>query len=438
MGQADRSHFEQEWEHAFADARMTPPAKVWEGIDRSLHGGKGNGKRLFLIQLAMAASVLFAMSIGAAGVYQLFTKEVPASMPVAVQESTQDLDETPDSQQATAAVPDAERLTTPSSDPVLPGENAITSTESYAKQTTKPAVSGLDTSEALVALDRQTKRNSIPTLNGPVLTSFSDELVSPDPFGTSLAYEADLPSVSPTGVPYVVTSPKKYKGHGWAALGVSTGNFTSGSGVNDVYTLAASMDNASSIQVGRVSEDTKGSVFQMEMNLGKQIAPKWIIQGGLGYLERNTSGTSNIISARGDAMSSLSAESFAGAVVGEPYQLENSLQMITVPLQVGYILLDSKVGIRLLTGIANEIMLKYRVEDSEGNLSAQAYKPGDSDEYQTYGMSALLSTEVNYTIAERYQLALRPQVRQSLISVRNDDVLPRSLELGFAMRYQFE
>lgn len=434
MEQADRSHFEKEWEHAFADARMTPPDKVWKGIDRSLHGGNGNAKRLLLIQLAMAASVLFAMSIGAAGVYQLFLKTSDTSEIVANHEPNQE------SQQ-----PSVIDESTSDGQEYLPlGQEKNTQQESISSgivsgQTAQKPLNLIERAGALAFSEDESNNSGFPVLSGPVQSSFSDELVVPDPFGSSLVYEADLPEIAPTGVPYVITTPKKYRGHGWAALGVSAGNFSSGTTSNDMYTLAAYNDNTNSVAVGRVSEDTKGSVFQLEMNVGKQIAPKWIIQGGVGYMERNTAGTSNIVSARGDAMSNLSSESFASALVGEPYELENSLQMITVPLQVGYILLDNKVGVRLLTGIANEIMLKYQVQDSDGNLSRQAYKPGDTDEYQAYGLSALLSTEINYTIAERYQLALRPQVRQSLISLRDaDGTLPRSLELGFAMRYQFE
>ncbi len=430
MEQADRTHFEQEWRDAFEDARMTPPAHVWNGIEKSMHGSSGNRKRLFLIQLAMAASVLFAMSIGAAGVYQLFMSEASREIPVMADSTGNGSDKSAESQQEATLEKDSK--TTDSGDQLtyMP-ETAVTSESEN---------SGKEKSGPVITADREMDADALAErfVEGSVSSSF--DLDKLDPFESGLAYDAALLQRVPQGVPYSITPRRKNnRASSWAALGVSTGNFTSGSGASDSYMLGASLEDANAVRVGRVSEESTGSVFQVEMNFGKRIARRWIVQGGVGYLERNSDGMSNIISARGTAVSGLASEQFAQAVVSEPYRIENSLQVVTVPVQVGYILVDRKVGVRLLTGIANEMMLQYKVEDVDGNLGSQSYKPGDSEEYNSYGMSALVSTEVSYTVADRYQMALQPRMRQSILPLKEtDESLPRTMELGFAVRYLFQ
>lgn len=431
MEQADKSRFEQEWHDAFENARMTPPDRVWNGIDKSLHGNSWGRKRLFLVQLAMAASVLFAMSIGAAGVYQVFTHQ-DGSSSVALLDESNDTDIKKGTGDAEATSSDAQTTAGKGSGALPEDEDLLITESSQPGSPNRQAA-------PLVTIPSNLQDTPGQLVEGSLMSSFAQDIDALDPFGAGLAYTASLPTTHPTGVPYTIIPRRQHRDQVWAALGVSAGSYGSGSGADEMYTLAASADNVNSVQVGRISEETSGSVFQLEMNVGKRISRKWLIQGGVGYMERNSSGSSNIISARGSAVADLSSESFAKMVVAKPYEIENSLQMITVPVQVGYILLDNQVGIRLLTGVANEIMLRHRVEDTDGNLSAQSYSPGDSEEYQAYGLSALFTTEVNYTIAERYQVALRPQLRQSLISVRETDYdLARSLELGFALRYQFE
>jgi hypothetical protein len=430
MGQADRSNFESEWEQAFSEARVTPPEGVWAGIEQQLNStpATGKGKRIFLIQLAMAASVLFAMSIGAAGVFELFQAQKLGSENV-----TQDINNsmTPGKK----SVPGYTR-----SDQPLVQSGADSRITSEAASKIVPF--GVDgdhsekSEEPVTAL-----ANSMPfdKMLRSLSSFFSD---SPDKIESRMAdlsYDARLAEVKPEGVPnYIISPSKKHETKGWASLGFSAGSLSSGSGSQNSYVL--SQTGSSTASLGRVSQESGGSMYQVEMNFGKKIARRWILQGGIGYMQRNTEGSSNLISARGDAMADFSSTmKESNFSVGQPYALENTMEIVTLPVQVGYVVLDKKVGVRVLTGVASELMLKYQIEDSEGNLGSQTFRPGDNSDYNTYGMSALVTTEISYAIADKYQIALYPQMRQSLMPLKETEQdLPMSVELGFRVRYMIQ
>lgn len=433
MAQADRSHFEQEWENAFADARRKPSPKVWNGIERSLHGGHSTRKRMFLIQLAMAASVLFAMSIGAAGVYQVFFAGEETGKKIVAADSTAETETVIPLKENDSSENTAVNGQTRENDTILKNSGAESDVRDSDSGHNSPYAAQLSQADAT----NKSQAPMMPELvEGSVKSSFTSDFEEIDPFASQLAFASNLPEVSPHGVPELYVKKDRSSGNsGWASVGFSAGSYNAGSASRDMYMLGSSFDS-NNLSVGRVSEESSGSVFQVEMNFGKKLAEKWFVQGGLGYMERNSQGTSNLISAQGNSVADMALAESRQVVVSEPYRLDNSMQLLTVPVQVGYILLDHKVGLRLLTGIANEVMIKYQIQDSDGNLGSQSIRAGESDEYNAYGMSALVTTEISYALADHYQVALFPQMRKSLMTLRETDGdLPVSLEIGFRVRY---
>jgi hypothetical protein len=422
MGQANRSNFDHEWENAFAEARMSPSPEVWQGIEQALDTPvSGNRKRIFLIQLAMAASVLFAMSIGAAGVYQLFNSKSFTNPTISEEGTGYEKDTKENSGPAQLDKSKSTKENTEESTPLIQQENNYNADKASVTPGNK---------RVLMATTAQ--ENPIESL----LAYFTaTDKVESKP--VTLENESALPAWNPKGVPNVVIIPKTKHQDQWASLGFSAGNYSAGSGNQNSFALSQS---DVSYAVGQVSEESKGTMYQVEMNFGKQVARRWVVQGGVGYMQRNSEGSSNIISARGEKVANLaSLDSKESLVIGDPYSLENTMQVMTLPVQVGYILLDKRMGVRVLTGIANELMIKYQIDDSDGNLGSQTYRPGDSDDYNRYGMSALVTTELSYAIADKYQVAIFPQLRQSLIPLMDtDQELPMSMEIGFRVRYMIQ
>lgn len=428
MGQANKSHFDHEWENAFADARITPSPGVWEGIELALDTPvSGNRKRIFLIQLAMAASVLFAMSIGAAGVYQIFYSESANNTSLADKSIKKD------------AINEEESKGDLHTSKIEESLNHASEREEVAPSVSRDGENMTDHPS-----DNQ-RKNGILMATAPPQNTIQSLLsfftnVPDNVESKSVAWEKEntLPMWHPQGVPNVVVRPKTKHQDQWASLGFSAGNFSAGNGNQNSFAL--SQFDGASYAVGQVSEESKGTMYQVEMNFGKQVARRWVIQGGVGYMQRNSEGSSNIISARGEKVADLaSLESQNSLVIGEPYALENTMQVMTLPVQVGYILLDKRVGVRILTGIANELMIKYQIDDTEGNLGSQTYRPSDNSEYNSYGMSALVTTELSYAIADKYQVAIFPQMRQSIMPLKDSDrELPMSMEVGFRVRYMIQ
>src|SRR5690349_1013079 len=64
--------FEQSWREAFEGAEFAPADSVWININRDLAAAEGETmkKRIVLYQRIAAASVLFALLIGAFGIYR--------------------------------------------------------------------------------------------------------------------------------------------------------------------------------------------------------------------------------------------------------------------------------------------------------------------------------------------------------------------------------
>src|SRR5688572_22429738 len=67
MKNMERQDFEDSWKRAFDKAEIPPSENVWTNIELDLERAKGSRlkKRLAIFQLATAASIIFALGLGA-------------------------------------------------------------------------------------------------------------------------------------------------------------------------------------------------------------------------------------------------------------------------------------------------------------------------------------------------------------------------------------
>ncbi len=425
MEAQNNNYFEKAWQQAMNGAEVTPRPEIWEGIEARLDQGGGYGKRIWLLKLAIAASVLFAMTT--AGLY--FTAK-PGQH--GVSEFTSDTGKKTES-----AIPETPDNTGLLSESTAPSKDDKVNAPSKMK-TSKMPVPVLSEPRGR---DEQLTGDNVFGETEPVQWVVFDA-PSIDGLNPFVAVTIELPSEVIFQRVLTLPQPKDLaNNHLWAGLNVAGGSLNSSAGSVSTLQVADFDNTAGNVMVGKTETQTTGTVMNVGLGLGKRIARRWVIQGGLNYSQRTASGTSNLVSGSSNvqsvAMELKQSQDNAQLTVTEPYDVNHTISYVSVPVQVGYVLLDKKVDITLLGGISNDILMQHKVSDADGNLASTTLN--EDSNFSKYAVSALASAEVSYPLGKHYTISAYPQIRQYLTEVQKDvnSNPPLSLEMGFRLSYVF-
>jgi hypothetical protein len=244
---------------------------------------------------------------------------------------------------------------------------------------------------------------------------------------------------------------KQSKENLWASLGASAGNYSPSSNFSAVSSSRVVYQNAGGLnnsQSAYSTSSSKGSVFSVGMNLGKRISRRWLMQGGVSYLNQAIGYTSNfaVVDANNTALASLAdytnAKSFSSVVtVSSPYQINSVNEFISVPIQAGYLLVDRKIGLQLNSGVSTDIFMQNTLTDKSGQLATYSSGAGDGSPYRSVSWSGLMGTELSYRLGTQYRISMVPGLRYSLNSVLKSDSAPSNplvWDVGFRFRYIFK
>jgi hypothetical protein len=234
----------------------------------------------------------------------------------------------------------------------------------------------------------------------------------------------------------------------WASLGASTGNyspsadFTAGSSVRSA---AQNTGGFSGSQNAFSTTASRGTAFSIGMNLGKRISKRWLLLGGITYLNQALGYTSNyaVVDGNNNVLASVadytSSKSFSSVVaVSSPYEVTSVNEYITVPLQAGYLLVDRKIGLQLNSGISTDFFMQNTLTDKSGQMASFSSSAGSDTPYRTVSWAGLVGTELSYKIATQYRVSIAPGLRYSLNSVLKSDAVsanPLVWDVGFRFRY---
>lgn len=253
-------------------------------------------------------------------------------------------------------------------------------------------------------------------------------------------------------VPWYSYVPNKKESSGdglWAGVGFSAGSFDpnmgGGGAAADMDMMETSKLNAASKRAPSFGKERAGQAYNVGVNFGTRLSEKWVLQSGIVYAQQQTTSTSNVVNTS-DRQTAKTLSSFADMENAEdiaftaPYDVNNTYELVSVPIQAGYVLLDSRFNIVILSGVANNILLKNQISASSGDIE-DVNISGDDSQYRTYQLTGLLGSEFSYDFGEHYRLALIPQVRQSINSITKSDAeytsRPTTLEIGFRFKYVF-
>jgi hypothetical protein len=237
----------------------------------------------------------------------------------------------------------------------------------------------------------------------------------------------------------------------WASLGASGGSYTPGSNSSTSTTFNASntavRDFTAVNSTTPVSERSKtGTSYSVGFQMGKPIGNRWIIQAGLSYLNQQINYTSNVVALTyQNTPMAVTAETFEESTTNRlnatpAYKITSTSEYLSVPIQVGYMIIDKKFGILVNAGIATDLFLRNTLVDQSGQTDKATQKLGDSEVYETMAWAGLTNAEFSYRLADRYRIALVPGIRYSFTNLTKDQSIanrPLVLDVGFRFRYMF-
>jgi hypothetical protein len=135
------------------------------------------------------------------------------------------------------------------------------------------------------------------------------------------------------------------------------------------------------------------------------------------------------------------ASSDARVVPASPYNINSSLQFLSVPLQAGYVLLNRSFAIQLNGGVSTDLFLQNTITPDNGSLDKVSNGRGDDSPYRPVNFSGLVGTEFSYRFADRYRLSLSPGVRYPFSSIYKSETglqaNPVTFDVGLRFRYIF-
>lgn len=466
MEMQDRTDFEREWKSAFAEAEADVSPAVWNNIEQAVGATSGSKykKRLLVLTLLAAASVAFALSVAGVGVYRMYLNDDPSNVEQIAGTDTGKADVGEGSGRNAidlAKESNDQQNVVDANDPLITLEREHLSENTEEKRI--PGASDTPASDLLTAdtktgtdAEGKVKLSGESQGENVAIVSYADTRkleLEPQLVDRRFAFLQTSP-IAYTElrmVPwysYIPTKKNSSARNVWAGVGFSAGsldpNTSSSDGGNQEF--MQTFDGVTAERSPSFLNERDGQAINMGVNVGIQVFDKWVLQSGITYTQQQTTSTSNVVLSNvGSTAKTLSnhleIKEEDKLVFTAPYDVNNTYELISVPLQAGYIVLDHDIQVIILGGVANSILLKSEVSDESGNFDDVTIPAGDRSRYKTYQLSAIVGSEISYLISTHYQLSLIPQIRQSVNSVTKSEAgylsRPTILEIGFRFKYVF-
>ena len=426
--------FESEWQGAFQNASVQPPQRVWDRVEVALDapaGGMSSKKGLLVIQLLVAASVAFALGVTSIGYYYANQNtgeiEMISSNEDIVSEDAGITNETSDSPTSADQNFNEGSLTKD------PG-TIVTNEADDGTITDDEFIAGKDDGEqtaAELALIKEDEGTEEVVLS-------AEEL---DPVYAAISVDFEDPEVRP--IASLLGSSRRSLDT-WTGMAMGTGSYnpnSSGSVLGGINLAQADAEASSAFDPNSISNgEESGTSYSVGVGAGFDLSPRWMLQGGLSYIRYSNSGYSNALDpATGRLL--LRQQSYNGATaLSSTLNVRSDANYISVPVQVGYYLVNRKFTWSLSTGVATDVFLSNRVEASNGTFS-DTQKIGSESDYRSAYFNLLLGTELGYTIQQNYRFSVFPAFRHGITPMYKSETgasnLPYSMNLGFRFVYIF-
>jgi hypothetical protein len=435
MQDSEKQKFEENWKKAFDGAEMAPPDGVWSSIEVDLAGQESASmkKRVIFYQRLAAALLLFAIGSGIYGYYsgrsqetEFRSKELASTTPKAIQK-TEKTESTESREIAKVVAPQTRTITTIAAKEEQPILLALAESESEPEPATEVI---MEEQEQQPVAEEKKKEETIVVVS---------------------------PLLQPVEQPEEVVKPKKKSRESnlWVALGASAGNYspnTPSATTVPQNSFAGPMNAVNSFIVAAAqpqrSEPKVGQSYSFGMSVGKKFG-RIVVQTGVSLGRQQVEYTSNYnaVTPSNSAKAAsadyldMQGQSFAVAFTPSDYTVNSTMEIISIPVQAGYMIVDRQVGWQVNAGVSPDFFLKNVLEDKSGQRESLTQSAGSGSPYRSVNWSGLLNTELSYRVGPHYRLSFVPGVRYSFNSILKEPTSsgrPVILDLGFRFRYLFE
>jgi hypothetical protein len=498
MNDMERRKFEDSFQDAFRDAEASPSENVWTNIELDLEKADGDKmkRRLVFFKTLAAASIVFAMCVAGIGYYVFQHSEVGnlaegTTDPRVISPQDQVKDEPNTSVElndnsASAFEEDAKASNSKSlSDDSQVGKDQLPVENSRVAPTSKgethlsssnPNKGAHDGSNkktvakgstALIAADKNlnsttpsssTSTNNVasetnrklPALYQPAEPKLQLPVSTADPGMLLLAKLADEEKKYAAEEK---NQAKKKTENLWTSVGFAAGGVSANN-----PSVAPVPTNAlySTISQSTASTQSKASgvSYSIGVSVGTKLANRWVLQGGINYLTQTYDYTANsvvVVDNNFAAPKAASITAFSQQVADAnpntqvaptfPYNVNNNVRFVNVPVQAGYLVVNRKFGLQLNAGVSTDVFLQNTITPDGGSLTTTTQGSGGESPYRSLNFSGLMGTEFSYKLGDRYRLSLNPGLRYPFSSVYKSNTgvnsTPLTFDVGLRFRYIF-
>ncbi len=227
-------------------------------------------------------------------------------------------------------------------------------------------------------------------------------------------------------------------------------NFTMQEGdIINAYALTVNSSESVAVPAQMGVNQTPENSMQIGVGLGYKIGKNLMIESGIQYANHSTTSISNVVSSpqhftwgKPVTVAVTNEERLRPQLefeITDAYQVRNSFEFVSVPLNLGFIIPINKAEVMLKTGATANVFTGGEIIDPNGRLRTEVFKPGNASPYNTVFVQGMVATEVAYRISPTYSLGVQAGYFFAVSDLAKSNVLfssqPNQYNLGFVMRY---
>lgn len=235
----------------------------------------------------------------------------------------------------------------------------------------------------------------------------------------------------------------------WTSIGFSAGTFANTTPTSATTTSSA-LRSLSAGQTAASESNSPGYTYAVNLAVGTKVSKRWLIQGGMSYIAQLSDYTAtSVVTNQGDQQTFMAASinqfeknsdnSNSGDEIlsSTPYQVNNNIQLISFPVQAGYMVVDRKLAFQVNSGISTDLFMQNTITPEAANLEKTTQGRGDDSPYRPVNFSGLVGTELSYRFGENYRISLSPGLRYPFNSIYKTNLGIKSSPLTFDVAVRF-
>ncbi|MEK6780650.1 MAG: hypothetical protein AABY93_03035 [Bacteroidota bacterium] len=446
MKDLSRQKFEENWKSVFDGAEVDPSGSVWSNLELDLVSMESNSmKKKVVFYKWLAAASVFLMVFFAGAFYYVMQMDDKQSATItnSANEGSSESGSVPkETDQHTSSISGNETSSNGSVENTKNGEEG-----NQSEKTDVTIITKKDETNNFITENRESAGidNSLLLKSQQISFLNSIKEVPAEVHG-----KIELPRLVLPAMPAVFMNNSKKNSQTedlWASVGFSAGNYNPGNVSGTTAFRSSSQTSGAYLNsVGYSEPSDVGSAYSAGFAMSKRVFSRWVLQTGVNYINQSIGYTSNYVSYSATNQSKVFVAEYAdfansSVTITTPYQINSAIEVISLPMQTGYLLIDRKFGWQLNTGVAADFFVRNTLTDESGRAQQYSQGSGEESPYRAVSWAGLLGTEVSYKLAKQYRVSIVPGMRYSLNSVLKSTSgqasNPLVVDVGFRFRYIF-